>query len=149
MGTKRHVLADKKGVPLSIVITSANTHDMKATAETLDCIVTKRPLPPPKKKKHRQQNLCLDKGYNYPEIEQEVVKRGYVPHIRQRGEGKKSVKKKRRRHHPTRRWVIERTNSWHNRFRKLLVRYEKKAENYLGLVHLSCCITVYRRIILG
>jgi transposase len=86
---------------------------------------------------------------NYPEIEHEVVKRGYVPHIRQRGEGKKSVKKKRRRHHPTRRWVIERTNSWHNRFRKLLVRYEKKAENYLGSVHLSCCITVYRRIILG
>ena len=55
-------LAYKKGVPLSIVITSANTHDMKATAETLDdCIVTKRPLPPPKKKKeqHRQQNLCM------------------------------------------------------------------------------------------
>jgi len=96
MGTKRHVLADKKGVPLSIVIISANTHDMKATAETLDCIVTKRPLPPPKKKKQQQQqqqNLCLDKGYNYPEIEHEVVKRGYVPHIRQRGEGKKSVKK--------------------------------------------------------
>jgi transposase len=65
MGTKRHVLADKKGVPLSIVITSANTHDMKATAETLDCIVAKRPLPPPKKKKQQQQqeNLCLDKGY--------------------------------------------------------------------------------------
>ena len=71
---------------------------------------------------------------NYPEIEHEVVKRGYVPHIRQRDEGKKSVKKGR--HHPTRRWVIERTNSWHNRFRKLLIRYEKKAENYLGLVHL-------------
>jgi putative transposase len=83
MGTKRHVLADKKGVPLSIVITAANTHDMKATAETLDCIVIKRPLPPPKKKKHRQQNLCLE-GYNYPKIEQEVVKRGCVPHIRQR-----------------------------------------------------------------
>jgi putative transposase len=106
------VLADKKGVPLSIVITTAaNTHDMKATTEeTLDCIVTKRRPPPLKKKKQQQQNLCLDKGYNYPEIEHEVVKRGYVPHIRQRGEGKKSVKKKRR-HHPTRRWVVERTNS--------------------------------------
>ena len=145
------MLADKKGVPLSIVITAANTHDMKATTETLDCIVTKRRPPPTKKKKQQQQqqNLCLDKGYNYPEIEHEVVKRGYVPHIRQRGEGKKSVKKKRRRHHPTRRWVVERTNSWHNRFRKLLVRYEKKAENYLGLVHLACCMIVYRRIILG
>jgi putative transposase len=126
------VLADKKGIPpLSVVITAANTHDMKATAETLDCIVIKRPLPPPKKKK-QQQNLCLDKGYNYPQTEHEVVKRGYVPHIRDRCEGKKSVKKKKR-HHTTRRWVIERTNSWHNRFRKLLVRYEKKTENYLGL----------------
>jgi putative transposase len=140
-GTKRHVLADKKGVPLSVVITAANTHDMKAATQTLDCIAIKRPST-----KKKMQNLCLDKGYNYPEIEHEAVIRGYVPHIRQRGEGKKVVKKRR---YPTRRWVVERTNSWHNRFRKLLVRYEKKAENYLGLVHLACCIIVYRRIILG
>ena len=87
---------NNKGVPLSIVITAANTHDMKRLQqrETLDCIVTKRP--PPKKKKQQQQNLCLDKGYNYPEIErEEVVKRGYVPHIPQRGEGENSVKKRR------------------------------------------------------
>ena len=52
--------ADKKGVPLSIVITSANTHDMKATAETLDCcIVTKRPLPPPKKKKQHDNRIYV------------------------------------------------------------------------------------------
>jgi len=52
--------------------------------------------------------------------------------------------------HSARRWVVvERTNSWHNRFRKLLVRYEKKSENYLSLVCLACCIIVYRRIILG
>ena len=49
----------------------------------------------------------------------------------------------------TRRWVVERTNSWHNRFRKLLIRYEKKSENYLALVCLDCCIIVYRGIILG
>ena len=102
------MLADKKGIPLSVVITAANTHDMKAATETLDCIVTKRPHPKKKKQQQQQQNLCLDKGYNYPEIEHEVVKRGYVPHISQRGEGTKSVKKGR--HHPTRRWVIERTN---------------------------------------
>ena len=77
------MLADKKGVPLSIVITSANTHDMTAAADTLDCIVTTRP-PSAKKNTQQQQNLCLDKGYNYPKIEHEVVKRGYVPHIRQR-----------------------------------------------------------------
>jgi hypothetical protein len=51
--------------------------------------------------------------------------------------------------HPARRWVVERTNSWHNRFRKLFTRYEKKVENYLGLVQFSCCIIIYKKIILG
>jgi putative transposase len=133
-------LTDKKGIPLSVVITAANTHDMKAATETLDSIiVVKRPLP-----RKTKQNLCLDKGYDFPEIQHEIINRGYIPHIRHKGE----KKRKRKRHRP-RRWVVERTNSWHNRFRKLLIRYEKKAENYLGLVHLACCIIVYRRIILG
>jgi transposase len=102
---------------------------------------------PIKEKKKKQQNLCLDKGYySAAEIEREVVKRKYVPHIRRRGEKKKKhgEKKKRRL-----RWVVERTNSWHNRFRKLLTRYEKKSDNYLGLVQLACCMIVYRRILLG
>ena len=136
MGTKRHVLTDQRGIPVSVVITSANTHDMKAATETLDRTVVKRPL--------NKQNLCLDKGYDYPEIERESTKRRYVPHIRHRGE--ELIKP---RYYSARRWVVERTNSWHNRFRKLLVRYEKKSENYLALVSLACCFIVYRRIILG
>ncbi len=55
-----------------------------------------------------------------------------------------------RKHPAVRRWVVERTNSWHNRFRKLFTRYEKKEEeNYLGLVKLASSIIMYRRIILG
>jgi len=54
-----------------------------------------------------------------------------------------------RKKYSPKRWVIERTNSWHNRFRKLFTRYEKKSDNYLGLVQLSCCIIIYRKIILG
>jgi putative transposase len=139
MGTKRHVLTDQRGIPVSVVITSANTHDMKAATETLDSVIVERPL--------KKQNLCLDKGYDYPEIERESTKRRYVPHIRHRGEEKELIKL---RYYSAKRWVvIERTNSWHNRFRKLLVRYEKKSENYLALVCLACCIIVYRRIILG
>lgn len=138
-------MADQKGVPLlSAVITAANIHDMKAATETLDSIVIKRP----RLQKYRLQHLCLDKGYDFPEIEWEVVKRRYVPHIRHKCEEKKKKKKigyKRRK----RRWVVERTNSWHNRFRKLLIRYEKKSDNYLGLVQLACCIIIYRRLILG
>jgi transposase len=69
-----------------------------------------------------------------------------MPHIRHRREVEKN---KLNRRHPARRWVVERTNSWHNRFRKLFTRYEKKEENYLGLVQLANSLIIYRRIILG
>jgi putative transposase len=112
---------------------------MKAVINTLDSVIVQRPS-------SCKQNLCLDKGYDFSEIEREVVKRKYIPHIRRRGEvGKELIKTR----YSTKRWVVERTNSWHNRFRKLLVRYEKKSENYLSLVCLACCIIVYRRTILG
>jgi putative transposase len=132
------LLTDKNGIPLSVVITAANTHDMKAAISTLDRLVLR-------KRPKDTQNLCLDKGYDFPEIEHESVNRGYTPHIRHRGEGRRMV----RNVHRVRRWVVERTNSWHNRFRKLLVRYEKKVENYLGLLQLACCVIVYRRTLLG
>ena len=87
MGTKRHVLTDQRGIPVSVVITSANTHDMKAATETLDSVIVERPL--------KKQNLCLDKGYDYPEIERESTKRRYVPHIPQRGVEKERIDKDR------------------------------------------------------
>ena len=101
----------------------------------------------------------MDKGYKSAQEEQELIKRGYVLHIpikkkKKRGgekvdeEEKTKVIPYRKKYSP-KRWVVERTNSWHNRFRKLFTRYEKKAENYLGLVQFSCCMIIYRRIILG
>jgi putative transposase len=104
-------------------------------------VIKRRPI-----KNEKQQNLCLDKGYYSAEIKHEVIKRKYIPHIRKRGE---KEKKKHSRENKRRRWVVERTNSWHNRFRKLLTRYEKKSDNYLGLVQLACCMIIYRRILLG
>jgi putative transposase len=82
-GTKRHVLTDQLGIPISVVITAANTHNMKAATDTLDSVVVERPL--------KKQNLCLDKGYDFPEIERESIKRRYIPHIRHRGEDKKGL----------------------------------------------------------
>jgi len=142
LGSKRHILTDKDGIPLSTIITSANTHDVTVATNTIDNIVIKRPSY--NKSKHKQ-NLCLDKAYHSNEVEQEIIKRGYIPHIRHRRE----EKKKNNKNHPARRWVVERTNSWHNRFRKLFTRYEKKDENYLGLVQFSCSIIIYRKLILG
>jgi putative transposase len=89
-----------------------------------------------------KQNLCLDKGYDFLEIEKEKLSKGntfriYVTEVRRTIDKAKIFSK--------RRWLAERTNSWHNnRFRKLLLRYEKKSENYLALVCLACCIIVYR-----
>jgi putative transposase len=111
---------------------------MKAAVQTLDSVVIRRARP----RRYRLQHLCLDKGYDFPEIERAAINRKYVPHIRHKKEKKKHTARKRR-------WVVERTNSWHNRFRKLLVRYEKKSDNYLALVQLACCIIIYRRILLG
>ena len=74
LGTKRHVLTDGQGIPLSVVITAANTHDMKAAIRTLNNIVVKRPS---YKMYEEKQNHYLDKGYNFPEIENGVIKKEY------------------------------------------------------------------------
>jgi len=142
LGSKRHILTDKNGIPLSTFITSANTHDVTVATNTMDNIVIKRPSY--NKSKHKQ-NLCLDKAYHSKEVEQGIIKRGYISHIRHRREEIIFCRKK----HPARRWVVERTNSWHNRFRKLFTRYDKKDENYFGLVELANSLIVYRRLILG
>jgi transposase len=78
-GTKRNVLTDQRGIPLSVLITAANTHDLKSAAKTLDNIVIVRRRRRPAASKILQ-NLCLDKGYDSQEIEYEAVKRGYIPH---------------------------------------------------------------------
>ena len=76
----------------------------------------------------------MDKEYDFPEIEYRVRRRGYVDHIRRKGEVlKKNLCK-------AKRWVVERTASWHNRFRKLLARFEKKEENYQALVEFANCL---------
>ena len=161
LGTKRHILTDKEGIPLSAVISSASTHDIKLVTDVVDGIVIKRPSPSlgPKtgrRKRRRLQHLCLDKAYNSEPEEQELLKRGYVlhiPHKKRKGEDNEEEKIKEappiHKKYSAKRWVVERTNSWHNRFRKLFTRYEKKLENYLGLVQFSCCMIIYRKIILG
>jgi hypothetical protein len=78
-----------------IIITSANTRDMKAAKDTLDNMITQRPL--------KQQNLCLDKGYDYLEIERESIKRRYLLHIRHREENKELIKHGK--YYPKRKWA--------------------------------------------
>ena len=157
-------MTEKTGIPLSVVISSASTHDINLVTEVVDKTIIKRPKSLSKSKnkrrrRQRRQHLCLDKGYKSAEEEQELIKRGYILHIpikkkkKKKGEdGKEKMDEKdvpNRKKYSPKRWVIERTNSWHNRFRKLFTRYEKKTENYLGLVQFSCCMIIYRKLILG
>ena len=147
LGTKRHILTDKKGGPLSAVITSASTHDIKVVTEIIDNVVVKRPNLSSFKKERRgrrkqYQHLGFDRAYNSKSVKQAIIKRGFVlhiPHKRKRGEKKVDKEKVSIKRYPARRLqVVERTNSWHNRFRKLFTIYEKKVENLLGLLQLSC-----------
>jgi transposase len=88
------------------------------------------------------QRLCMDKGYDHVQTQHLAVELGYRPHIRSRGEEKQQLKAGQR----ARRWVVERTHSWLNRFRGLLIRWAKKAKNYLAFLHLACGIITWRTI---
>ena len=97
LGTKRHILTDKKGIPLSTVITSASTHDIKAVTDVINGEVINRPFQSSFSKKNtkgQNQHLCLDRAYQSKPIKQETIKRGYVQHIpykRKRGQKKEDI----------------------------------------------------------
>jgi len=130
-GVKRHLLTDGRGVPRAAVLGPANVHDKWTLAEALDSVVLRAgPWP------RRPHRLCLDKGYFLRDCEEVVRARGIVPHTRRKGEAPLVG----RVHGNPRRWVGERTGSWCNRYRALLVRWEVKASNYLALFHLACAL---------
>ena len=108
-------------------------------AVTLDAIVVERPQPT----EAAPQHLCLDKGYDNPTSTAAVEAFSYVPHIRRIGEEKLAPNGEKK--HPARRWVVERTFAWLSKCRGILVRYEKKADNYLALVKVACALLWFRR----
>lgn len=89
----------------------------------------------------------MDKGYDYDEVRELLKEFGYTSHIKARGEEAKELKKSAKK--KARRWVVERTHSWLNRFRGLLIRWTKKAENYLAFLHLACGIITWRACLCG
>lgn len=137
---KRSVLVEADGGPLAVVIAGANVHDTKLLAATLDAIVVDRPPPTPEAPQH----LCLDKGYDNPTGQRAAAAHRYEPHIRRIGEEKLDARKRKR--HPARRWVVERTLAWLSKCRAILVRYAKLPEVYLGLIKLACILLWYRRL---
>ena len=138
LGVKRSLLCEGRGVPIGLVVDGANRNDFKLARATIKSIPIKRPRPT---RRHRQ-GLCLDKGYDYNEVRELAKEFGYTAHIRARGEEAQKIK--REVGFKARRWVVERTHSWMNRFRRILIRWEKKLENYLGFLHMACAIITFR-----
>jgi putative transposase len=139
-GTKRSLLTDRAGIPLALVVDGANRHDVKLLSATLDGLVISRPEPT----LEQPQHLCLDAAYDSTPVYQELLARHYQPHVRSRGEEKRE--KEIIPGYRARRWVVERSHSWLNRSRRLLVRWEKKVENYLAFLHLACAQLIFAKV---
>jgi putative transposase len=125
-------------VPLGLAVAGANRNDMKLTRETIASI----PVPRPEPTAEQEQGMCLDKGYDYDEVRELLAEFGFTARIRARGEEAKALKRKAG--VKARRWVVERTHSWMNRFRGILIRWSKKPENYVAMLHFALAIITYR-----
>ena len=137
-GTKRSLLTEANGIPIGLAVDGANRHDCKMVLETIASIPIERPNPT----RRSPQGACLDKAYDSNEVRELLYTFGFTAHIRSRGEEAKALK--RSAGFKARRWVVERSHSWMNRFRRILVRWEKRADTYLAMLHLACGIITYR-----
>lgn len=90
----------------------------------------------------RPQGMCLDKGYDYDDVRAILQEFGFTAHIRSRGEEAGALAREAGQR--ARRWVVERSHSWLNRFRRILVRWEKEPEHYLAFLHFACALIAFR-----
>ena len=139
-GTKESVRVDAEGGPLGVVLAAANVNDHLLLEETIEAVVIERPEPTPEAPQH----LSLDADYDNPTGREAAAAGQYTPHIVPKEKAKRS--KTRAKGHKPRRWVVERTLAWLCKCRGILVRYDKKDENYLGLIQLACALFWYRRL---
>lgn len=140
-GSKRGVLTEADGGPAAVVVKGADVHDALLLQDALGAVIVDPPDPITGPTHH----LCLDKAFDGAPSEATAVVFGHKPHIRRTGE-EKPDEKTGRETRPARRWVVERTIGWLNRCRGILIRYEKKAENYLAGVRLACALLWFRRL---
>ena len=125
-------------MPIGLAIEGAHRHDMKLVRETIESMVVDRPEPTAE----QPQGMCLDKGYDYQEVRDTLCEFGFTAHIRSRGEEAKELRAEAGKR--ARRWVVERSHRWLNRFRRLLIRWEKKPENYIAFLHFACALIAFR-----
>jgi len=138
-----------------VVLSGANRTDQKKLGELLDArLIVLLPEAAPDvgaegttEETREERHLCLDRGYATVACRETAVTHGYVPHIPPRTSVAEPLPPPGDpARHPPRRWVVEVSHSWFNRFRRLLIRWEKKGANYLGFVQLAACLIIYRKL---
>ena len=135
-GAKIHLITDRTGVPISMVISGANLHDSQALQPLV------RAIPPIRSRRgHRRRKpgrLHGDKGYDYNRPRRWLRERGIVHRLARKG-----VESSQRlgRH----RWQVERTMAWPAGCRRLHRRYERKAEHFLAFADIACTLICFRR----
>lgn len=131
-GSKRHLVSDREGIPLAVVLSSANVHDSKVFEELVDAV---EPIKRPGRgrPRRRPEKLHADKGYDFPRCREALRRRAIKGRIARRGV---DSSEKLGRH----RWVVERTLAWLARYRRLSVRYERRAEIHEAFLHLGCSL---------
>ncbi len=133
-GSKRHVLTEGRGVPLASIVTGANINDATGLPDLLAARIAIAPA------RVERPGLWVDAAYDNARAEDAIAAADYTPHIRRRGEARPP-------HDPRvepRRWPVERTHAWHNRLRRLLIRWEKNTQNWLALIHFANALIAYR-----
>ena len=131
-------MTEGHGVAVGLAVQGANRHDMKMVRQTIASVVVERPTPTPE----HPQGVSRDKGYDDQEVRDILTEFGLTAHIRSRGEEAQELKRKAGAR--ARRWVVERSHSWMNRFRRILIRWEKKPANYIGFLHFACALIAFR-----
>jgi len=137
-GLKDHLLVDGRGVPLSMVVTAANVNDGPTLPALLAGVVVERP----RATLEAVQHLCLDAAYDNAPAHETVQTQQYQGHIAPRAGRAAELPR-----HPSgqaRRWVAERTHAWHDRFRRLVVNWEKLTENRYAFLCLANALMAYR-----
>lgn len=132
IGTKRSLITDGQGLPIGVTIGGANQHDLTLFEKTLQSVSSK--IEPDK-----LQKVCTDLGYDSEKARKISIKHFYIPHGRSKNE-KYNVSNE------SLRWVVERTFGWINRFRRILIRWEKKVENYKAMLHLAFTVIIYKKL---
>lgn len=137
-GYKAQLLVDGRGVPLRTVSTPANVNDGPMLSLVLNALPIVRPQP----KREHPHHLCLDAAFDNAPVREVLLLERYTAHIApQNGRAADTPR------HPegqARRWKVERTHAWHDRFRRLVVNWEQTLASRYAFLCLANALIAYR-----